>query len=915
MVLRDWNWPRMSKDFDQNKAFTAFKRYLQKQQGMEPGYVEELTSNAMDCFDDKIDQGFSEEEAFRHATQDHIGDAEALSDEFYKSRTPITDKRPPWKKKSRLIQLMPGYVKVALRNFMRKKGYTLINYVGLTVGLFTVAVVGLYIKYETSWDSFHSKSERVYRIGQKYRSQDYSIVSFDGYRSASREDQLSQVAGFEAIPGVEDVAHFWIYGGPSYLYIDGREYSQDGILSTNTPAAFFNVFDWDFLYGTAASFDGSPGKAVMTHSAAEKILGPGDQSTADLIGTFFEMDSVRYEITGVIRDIPENSHIDFQVVTSDPKIGYWGARTYALLESGADIKEVARRWEENAPSIAPQYAEDEDGLFKGFEIHNLEDIHLSADLLYEQKPPGNISYLYIFGIIAGIILLITVSNYTNLSVAMYSGRNREIAIRKVMGAERNQIAGQFLAESIILSIIALPVVILLISWLLPSFNQFMNVNLSNRFIESLQWFGMLLALATLFGLISGSYPAWNMSGKRLSDLFNTQMSRSQKGSVGLRKGLIILQFILLIGLGSATWLINKQLLFIQQKDIGYAKNGIVYVLMEGRDSYERFRSLLASEPLISEVGSGTPLARNVFNQTTYKLDGFDQIFDDGYNLYMNPAALNAYGIQTSVDDLLFESSQIPNKLILINESGAEKFARILGIEKQQLIGKTFRTEPGYTQDNGTVGFPKTIDGFFQDINMFSLKEEIDPYFLEVRPDVFGNWAIVRFNASDLSGAMQVIRETYKALGQSYPLISQFQEDRVEALYLQESRVASLTRYLSILAFAVALMGLIGLSAYLTTIRKKEIGIRKVLGANNFDLVILLNREYVWLVGLALLIAAPIAWLAVKEWLSEFAYRIEIDPLVFLLVALITLLVAFSAVTSQTLLAASKDPVQSLRNDQ
>jgi putative ABC transport system permease protein len=901
--------------FNLEKAIRQWRQTLHKQQGLEPGMIEEMEAGLRDRIDEYMIRGSAPEEAFTRATERCTGDdGTQVAEEWHKVRTPFYKISPARRKQAGRWVLLPGYIRVALRNFRRKIGYVFINYIGLAVGLLTICVVGLYIQYELSWDDFHTKSDRIVRIGQEFRSQTYSLNAFDGYRSATRETQMNQIAGFENVPGVEDVAHFWIFGGASFLTIGDRRYSEDGLLTTNTPSAFFNLFDWRFIHGSAEHFSATVNRAVLTKSTAEMIL-PGDQlSLSGLIGKSFEVDSTSYEIAGIIEDIPENSHYTFNIALHDPRIEYWGGRTYALLEEGVSLQAAKQRWEDNIAEINARLAAETE-LFKGFIVRPLERLHLYGDDLYELKTPGNPRYLWIFGIIGVVIVLITLTNYTNLSTAMYSGRNREIGMRKVMGAGQWQIAGQFLTESVMLALFTLPAVLALISWLLPYFNSFMDVNIENLFLGNLSAFLILLGVVLLFGLASGLYPALTLSGRNIRELFSKQMTRPGTRGFTLRKGLITFQFVLLIGLGSATWYINSQLNYISQKDIGYAKEGIVYVLMENSDQYRAFKERLASVPGVNGVGSGTPLARNTFNQVTYRIDGDDEVFDDGYRIFMNPGALKAYGIQTSVDEYFEDPGNTPQLLTLINESGAEKFARVMGVPKEELIGMTFRTEPSYTQDDGTVGFPKQIDGFFEDINMFSLREEIDPYFMEVRPDVTTAWAIINFNTASAGSVLEDIKAVYDELGQSFPFISRFQEDRIESLYIKDQQAGSLTIYLSVLAFLVAILGLIGLAAYLTTLREKEIGVRKLLGASIWQILFQLNKEYLYLIALSVLIAGPLTYIGVMQWLSSYAYRISINPLVIFGVALLTLLIALLAVSLQTLRAAVNNPVKALRSEQ
>lgn len=903
------------KDFNTEEAIKRWRKNLRKQQGLEPGMIEELEMNLRDRIDEFRIKGFSDEESFRKAAAKSLGedDGEEVADEFFKVRSPTYKITPPWKGDAKWFSLLPNFLKVALRSFRRKIVYTSINFLGLTIGLLTACFVILYINYELNWDDFHSKSDQIIRLGTEFRSQEYSLLAYKDYYNTSREEQINQTEAIENTIGVEDLARFWIFGGSSYLETDDRRFVQDGILTTNTPDGFFNLFDWKFIHGSVEQFSSSINKAVLTEETARKISSPGPFSLSELIGQSFVLDSTSYEIAGIIEDIPSNSHYEFNLALHDSKIEYWGARTYALLEKNTDPVSVKNRWESKLELINPRMAES--ALFKGYVIHKLGDIHLEANALYELKPPGNPRYLWIFGIIGTVILLITFTNYTNLSVAMYAGRNREIGMRKVLGAGRFQVAGQFLIESLLLALFCIPVVIMFLNILLPHFNNFMGVQIPNLFLKSPLYFLMLILTSAFIGLIAGAYPALILSGQKIRHLFDKQLSKPTLRGFTLRKALITFQFVLLIGLGSATYFINSQLNYINDKDIGYVKDGIVYVLMEDGESYRQFKSQLAYLPSVKEVGTGSPLARSTYNQTTYRLDSYDEIFDDAYNLWMTPSAVRAYGIETSIEEMLSDSTGIPNEVVLINQTAAEKFSNILGVEKQDLIGRTYRTEPRYTQEDGTVGFPSTIAGFFEDINMFSLKEEVEPYFLTIRKGVVGSWAIVRYNTADVSNVLGQIESAYKELNQSFPFITRFQSDRLAELYEQDQRVGILTIYLSLLAFLVAVLGLVGLAAYVTTLRRKEIGVRKVLGGSSLEILIQLNREYLYLVGISLLIAGPVAYFAVSKWLSNFAFRIDLNLFVFLGMAILTLVISVLAVSSQTAKATQMDPVRALRTDQ
>ncbi len=900
--------------FDLEKAIQSWHRELRSHPGLEPGYIEELECSLRDRIDDYLIQGMDEASAFQKAKAKSLESAEAVADEFYKARR-RTHRRPPWKKRFDFFYLLPNYLKVAFRSFARKRFYTSINLLGLIIGLLCATVVFLYIQYEVGYDQFHEKSDRLYRVARTFRSQDYSVVSFDGYYSAPPKVQMKQIEGMRAVTGVKNATHFYIFDQPIFVDNGYKRLEVKQILSTNTPASFFEMFSWQFIRGNAQRVAFGSGRAVLTRSTIEKIYGKNWQTLPDLFKKTLEIEGENYLIAGVIEDIPANSHFEFSMLLHQPKIGYWGGRTYVELSPGTDPEQVAERMNASIDKINTRLAESE--LFGGNFLQAITSIHLYSDLLYEMKPPGELRYLYVFGAMALIILIITITNYTNLSIAMNTGRTREIGLRKVLGAGKRSIVQQFLLESVLLSLIAVPLVLILLRWVLPEFNQFMGVSLENLFIEMpLYTLGLTLG-AVLVGTLSGLYPAFYLSGKKITQLFRKNGIQAKTRGFTLRKALITFQFALLIGLGSVTFLINEQLRYVDQKDLGYRREGLLYVLLEN-DEYSLIREKLEKMPEVQAVGAGSALGRQPFNQLTYKLDQTEEVFDDATSLFMDYGAVKAYNldIPTVYQKYLDDPSQAPDEILLINETAAQKLARVHGIDQQDLIGRQIITEPEYTQEDGTVGFPKTIAGIFEDIHLFSLREAVGPYFLSVERDI--DWthkAVVHFQTDQLLPLLDKIGKAYREINQKTPFRYEFQEENLAELYEQERRIATLTICLSVIAFMVALLGLIALSAYLTTLRKKEVGVRKVLGASISQIVLLFNKEYIYLIGFALLIASPLAYYGVRQWLANFAYRIQVSPLVFVGAAALTLTIALVAVSSMAYRAAISNPVKSLRDDQ
>jgi len=897
--------------FNLEEAIRGWKKTLRQQPGLEPGYIEEIESHLRDRIDDYCKEGKTEEEAFRLAQDKSVDNAETLADEYFIART-NGRKTPPWKRKLSILYLMPNYLKIAVRNFSRKSVYTGINLIGLVLGILGVALAALYIQYETSFDQFHSKADQLYRLARTYRSQDYSVVSFESYFNTTRASQLQQINEIRKLPGVEDACHFFIFDNETFVETSDKKLAVDQILSTNTPASFFTMFDWQFLLGDASAVARSMNQAVLTRSAAEDLYGP-DWASADILSEIITIEDTTYLLAGVIENIPKNSHYEFNALLHQPRIDYWGGRTYVELAAGADPGEVAQSMDENMALINTSMAQDE--LFGGNFLQPLTSIHLNSNILYEMKPPGDVRYLYVFGLIGLVIILITIANYTNLSIAMNSGRNREIGLRKALGAARPSLVIQFLMESVVMTLIATPLVLLALQAILPWFNNFMQVSINNLYLQDYGYFLFIVGAAIAIGVIAGMYPAFFLSSRQIKELFTKDSIRTQTRGFSTRKLLITGQFILLIGLISATYFINQQMTFIKNKDLGYRTEGILYVNVPS-DNYEVFRNELIKSSSVRHVGSGSTLGTNPYNQTTYKLENTDDVFDDAFELTMDREAVQTYGLNTTIDKSLQSGASAPDLQFLINETAAKKLAFRFGIEPQELIGKQIILEPEYIQEDGTAGIPRTIMGFFDDINLFSLRENIKPYFLSIYQE--SNWrpqAIIAFETNQVSTVMDDVQAAYDKLGTAAPLDYKFQQEQIASLYEREERIANLTIYLSLIAAILAIVGLAALTAYLTSLKRKEVGIRKVMGATVFQIIYRFNREYLMLILIALLVSSPLAYYAINKWFTNFAYSISINPLVFVLAAVLTLAFTLVAVSTIAYKAAIANPVKSLRDDQ
>jgi len=891
-------------NFDLKGALAAWRAALLKNARPEAGDLAELESGLQDRYDEFLLKGFPPKEAF-HKARLLVTPDSLLGGELAKANQPA----------GLGSALLANYLKIGWRNLRTRQWYNLTNFVCLTCGILTVALATLYLHYETNYDVFIPQVDRKYRVGINLRSQGYSLVSFPNYNQSESAEQLNQINGFRSLPGVDQSVQFGTFPEKKLLRLVGREITASDLLETNTPQDFLDYFGWSFLAGSAEAFATNPNTALLTEQEAIRFWG-ADWRDRDPLSQTLRVDTTDFSVAGVLADVPPDAHFNFSVALHVRKINYWGARTYLKLAAGADPQEVSRRANENFASVNTSLAENE--LFGGILLQPLRSLHLNSDLLYELKPPGDVRYLYIIGLITLIVLLLTVSNYTNLSVVMNAGRAREIGMRKIFGASDGQIAGQFVIEALLLSLLTLPIVFLGLYLLLPPFNTLMGIDLALELVWQPNFLLMLLGITGLVGLLASVFPALFLARTQVQGLFKGRVMQDSGGGFTTRRVIISLQFILLIGLSSLALFVNRQLAFIQDKDLGYATENLLYVnLNADSNRFATFRSELLRMPEVTGVGSGDPMAQNPYNQLTYKLDGTEEVFDDARNIYLDYQALNQLGVRTSIPEYVADPENAPSRLVLINTTLADKLKNRFQLNSQELIGRTLIQEPEYVdEETGQVGFPYVIAGTFEDMYMFSLRERVDPMFMTVYKDPrYVYWASVSFQGTTPAAMLAKVRATYDELGLDKAFVHAFLDENLADLYVAERRIATLTNLFSFLAFLMAIIGLVALTAYLTALKRREIGIRIILGATPLSILRRFNREYLLLLGLALLIAVPLTWWGVGRWLEGFAYRISVEAWVFLLAGLITLVVASLAVSLVTWRAANTIPAYVLtRND-
>jgi putative ABC transport system permease protein len=807
---------------------------------------------------------------------------------------------------------LSNYLKMTVRNFKKHSLVAGVNLFGFTLGLAVMIFVALYLKNELSADKQIPQAELVNRIIWNYRSQTYSNLPFIGWTDSDQNAQKAYLNAFAEIPEIDNIAQFVIsntaiMGREYFIEGNGKRIANDKILFTNTPEPLQEIFNWSLLAGKFQPNDLNG--AILTKSIAISLFG-NDKYLAS-IGDFVVVNNQTLVIRAIIEDIPDNSHLDFSMVAAVNQIpNSWGAYTYTKLVEGSSIDLVAEKITEAYYTIQPNKRDDP--LEKGMLLQPILDIHIGSNHLYELENNTNPVYLLIFGVIGLLILVITCTNYLNLSIALYSHRLKEIGIRKVIGAHRSDIRRQFLFEALFNSLVALPLAILSVNLGLPYFNQMMVVSLEMSTVLSPDFLVYTVFLTLTVGLLSGLYPSIFLSSKSVLALMKNKLSIKNNSVFSIRRVLIGVQFFLLVLLCGFGFFIQKQMQFIKTKDLGFNPEGVVYFTLSDAEQFKLARTELLKNPNIIAVGNGGVPGNNQFNQMTFSYDSVDEVFDDGYQIYMDVAMAEALGIKSADFGLLNDGR---NSIVLLNETAAARYEKLTGESRSELIGKQFIEAPSSQNENGTMGYPVNIDGFISDFNFFSLRETNNPFMVTVFKEM--PWVydvVVKLKTDDLFSTIDEIEQVYYQYESELPFQLGFLEERLEKLYANENRIANIVVLLAVLSIVLAYLGLMGITYYAAKARQKELAIRKVLGADVLRILIVMSKEFLITALVATVIAIPLTIFAANIWLEGFAFKIKPEPFSLIIIGLAAIVIMLSGVISQSSRTANANPISSLRTE-
>jgi putative ABC transport system permease protein len=804
--------------------------------------------------------------------------------------------------------MLKNYLKIAARNLWKNKAFSAINIIGLAAGLAVCLLIVLYVVDEQSYDKYNVNADRIYRID--------ADIYFNNTQStfATAPDPLALTLKRE-YPVVEQMTRV-NYQSDVLIKKDNQNVQDHN--AAYADSTFFKVFTIPMIAGNPVTALQEPNSIVIDETTAKKYF-----NSTDVLGkTLYVDNNTTCKITGVIKDIPAQSHFHFHFIRprgkdndswlSNNTYNYILVRpgtTQAQMQGDVDAtvnKYIGRDFQQQFHSSL------KDLQAKGnhfiYHLMPLANIHLHSDKSYEMEVNGNIEYVYIFSVTAIFILLIACVNFMNLSTARSANRAKEVGIRKVAGSLRSHLITQFLTESVLLSFLSLLLAILLGALLLPLFNQLAGKEMSVTTLFSTWLFPVMIALVFVVGCIAGSYPAFYLSSFQPIQVLKGKIAKGFKSS-WLRSGLVVFQFSISIILIIGTFVIYNQLDYIRSRKIGYNRNQVLVVrnIYSLNDKIKTFRNELVSIPGVENATVGDlPTATSFDNEGWFRDASFDATKVVVLtNFYVDESYVPTLGMEMEAGRNFSKDFPSDSAGIILNEAAV----KVLGF-KNPFEETLYR--PNYHNDGSITPSPFHVVGVIKDFNFSSMHQNVGPLVIQLSNN-YGSMA-VRVKTRNVSSIIDNIKTKWSAMAPGAPFNYTFMDADFNKIYDAEQRTGKLFITFAVFAIFIGCLGLFGLVTYASEQRIKEIGVRKVLGASVSSIVAMLSKDFAKLVLIASVIAFPVSWWVMNKWLQSFAYRINISWWVFVIAGLTAIIIALITVSFQAIKAAIANPVKSLRTE-
>jgi putative ABC transport system permease protein len=784
--------------------------------------------------------------------------------------------------------MFKSYFVTAIRNIKRHKAFSIINIMGLAIGMAVCLLIAMYIKSELSYDRFHKDYDKIFRV--QVKSGDPMMIKL-GYSELILTPAILKDVLLEKYSNVKSVCRIRYYDpqGAPYKY-NGNMAIEKSYLEVDP--SFFNIFGYEFTAGNKTSAMPDQNSMVVTKSFASRCFGDSNP-----VGQIISIWGKDYKVTAVVKDVPANSHLKFNFLLPleihDYESKGWTSSNFTtyiktdkpdnFYSLGDAIKELPKYYTSNSAKNNILY------------LLPLKDIHYKSNTKYEYEAAGNINYVYGLSALGIIVLILACVNFMNLSTAQASERSMEIGLRKTVGADKKEIIKQFLAESMSLSFIAVCFSILIVIAILPFFNRLTGTEI--KISGNLSFLLMVLVLGLVTGLLAGSYPAFVLSSFRPINIIRKRFDSTGKyGAATLRRTMIVFQFIVCSFLIAGAIGVDKQIHFIFNKDMGYKKDQIIVMPIRDYKTIKAVKSEMLNSSFVqsASLSSYPPdqigTTQNFFWDTPQN----DQMFTSNA---VDPDYFKTFDIKLSQGRFFNEQSEdSPEEQYILNETAVKymKAENPIGMK----MGRGDKV-------NGQVV------GVVKDFHFKSLREKIEPLVLSVRSNGY-SYLSLKINTADISGAINEIKDKYRTIVPNKPFDYYFLDEHFAKIYSKETQLAEVIKTFSLLAIIVACLGMLGLVTYSIGKKKKEIGVRKILGAEINNIIFLISKEFLILIILANVIAMPFSYYLIDAWLKDFVYKTEISWWIFPAAMLVSLFISAVTIGFQTIKAATANPVDSIR---
>lgn len=762
------------------------------------------------------------------------------------------------------------------------------------MGLIAATLIIFYADHELNYDSFHANAKNIYRL----EAQTNSPLWFSNLGMEHGRELNSG-----KYPAVEGIVQMNGHPRAKFSYED-KSFLERNIYQVKTGSRFFDFFDFKLLEGDKSNLLNNPRSTVITKSIATKYFGQTSP-----IGQALKYDSLFLTITGVIEDLPSNSHLQFDFLYANSgafSAEHFHTTTYIQLVNGSE----ANRLEEKILAMEGIAANEFEELSE-VTLVPIEDIYYESQAAFGAGGQGDKLQLLVFAVIGALILLIAVANYINLSLAIYSGKGMEVGMRKVLGESKSQIIRTFFFESLSMTLLVIPLLLLGLKILLPVFNNFLGLSIQNKFLTSAEYSIIGIIFLTLLSAFTVIYPAITLTQTKVSTLLKSKASVHTKGGVKLRNVLIFIQFILLFTLGISAWFMNRQVDYLDKKDMGFDAKPVIKITnafdIGEMEDFNLLKTQLLTHPSIAAVSFG-PMMGDGMNPLAYKPEGHDEIYEN----------LLSYGVDIDYFDVMgMEITHGDFKNILLSaESG-----QVVSLVNQNFInkynwqddpnGKKIILRPGTENE-----LNRKVSAVFKDFHFFTLKEKIAPQIISLTPEPrFVNTNIlVRSATPDLNQTVELMKSEWEKIKADVPMEYDFMDGAVKRLYIKEKQTGQISVLFSLLAVFLSLLGLVGFMVYIIGLKSKEIAIRKVLGATLVQIITLLNRELFLIILFSALVGSTLSYWLISTWLQDYAYTITLSPITFVFAAAIVYAIVFLIISVQSFKSAFLNPTMALKNE-